>query len=482
MNLTRDIADTAVPGATGTPFSWIIPMMAILVIAAALWGGAALAVARYAALAALALQALVEVRAGRNRFMTSPLFLLGALTATFFSVLQGIWGRGFAALSPRAVYVGSFAESVILAFAMICLLVYALASRSGRESRRDGVAGAAPRDSALPFLFIALVIAVSLLDAVLYRMQAAGGGALAVYPQVRFCSPALVSFSLMYLARAAVGRGPTFGVAVTLTALFAAAALVSVHEGKFVIFIVCALSLYVARLHDLGLSRLLLAGTVILVVGLVMIQVVQMVRAPHLSALAPIPSRMPATQRGDSGIAARLAYIAVYKGVWRQTETGYCFANVLADHGGQSFDLARQGFWLVGLIPRVLWPGKPSLSLGRTYAKRYCRLKLNPSSTHSASITLLGQPVIHGGWTGLFVHVGLLLLALAAVERLNADPRALRGAVVAALLPYLVDFDQDFALYVANAVKFTLVMGVLFLPAAAIERRGLVAAGRGAGR
>ncbi len=42
--------------------------------------------------------------------------------------------------------------------------------------------------------------------------------------------------------------------------------------------------------------------------------------------------------------------------------------------------------------------------------------------------------------------------------------------MVAALLPWLIDFDQDFAIYVANAVKFALVMAVLFIPVAVIER------------
>jgi hypothetical protein len=49
--------------------------------------------------------------------------------------------------------------------------------------------------------------------------------------------------------------------------------------------------------------------------------------------------------------------------------------------------------------------------------------------------------------------------------------RTLPGVLAGAFLPYLVDFDQDFALYVANAVKFALVMGVLYVPIAVIEKR-----------
>ena len=83
---------------------------------------------------------------------------------------------------------------------------------------------------------------------------------------------------------------------------------------------------------------------------------------------------------------------------------------------------------------------------------------------------LLGQPVIRGGWIGLFVHAGLLLFALAAIERLNADPHTLSAVVTGALLPWLIDFDQDFALYIANAVKFALVMVVVIIPVAMTEK------------
>ena len=63
---------------------------------------------------------------------------------------------------------------------------------------------------------------------------------------------------------------------------------------------------------------------------------------------------------------------------------------------------------------------------------------------------------------------------MAGIERLNANRKSLSTALVVALLPWLVDFDQDFTMYVANAVIFTLVMLILFVPMVLIERYNCV--------
>lgn len=133
-------------------------------------------------------------------------------------------------------------------------------------------------------------------------------------------------------------------------------------------------------------------------------------------------------------------------------------------------DIPRERF----KVSRVLWLGKPSLSLGQEYALKYCSRLPNQLGHNSPSITLLGQPVIQGGNVSLVLHVGLLLLSLAGIERLNANRKSLSTALVVALLPWLVDFDQDFTMYVANAVIFTLVMLILFVPMVLIERYNCV--------
>ena len=77
---------------------------------------------------------------------------------------------------------------------------------------------------------------------------------------------------------------------------------------------------------------------------------------------------------------------------------------------------------------------------------------------HSSSITLLGQTVIQGGWIGLILHAGILIAGLGGITWLSRKPLSLATASTAALLPWLIDFDQNFGMYVANATKFFLVL------------------------
>lgn len=146
--------------------------------------------------------------------------------------------------------------------------------------------------------------------------------------------------------------------------------------------------------------------------------------------------------------------------VERQAETVYCLNFVLKKEA----DGHSPFYELQALVPRVLWPDKPSLSSGSDYAARYCGLL--PGQQHSASVTLLGEPLARAGWAGLAVAAMLLAVLWSA-----ATQGARRGGAAAvatmALTPYLVDFDQLFAMYLASSVRaavliaFTLAMAEL---------------------
>lgn len=150
----------------------------------------------------------------------------------------------------------------------------------------------------------------------------------------------------------------------------------------------------------------------------------------------------------------------------RQGWTGYCLANVMDRHLDQDSE-ASPLYFFAALIPRPLWPTKPSISHGAHYALTYCGMKLediNPAKPHSAAITLLGDPIINGGRKGLFVALAALIAVVgAAGVLLQGGRRTIRIGVVA-FLPWLVDFEQSFAFYLANAVKAALYM-VPFLAA-----------------
>ena len=70
---------------------------------------------------------------------------------------------------------------------------------------------------------------------------------------------------------------------------------------------------------------------------------------------------------------------------------------------------------------------------------------------------------------------GLLMAAyvLAGVVWLGRNSRGLATVVCVAMLPWLIDFDQDFALFAANAIKFFLAM----LPLIFLATRGRSAYG-----
>ena len=435
-------------------------------------------------MAALVLQVQVELYERRNRFLTSPLFLLSFIATIFFSFLQGLWGRFVFDLretlwnipyylSPSqdfTLYVDSLAERIVLAFAMICLFVYFIASQHGENSQIKNTLHEKTKFNYVNILFFSFVIAITLFNIIIYEFNIYKSDFHPFFLQIQFVTPPLIAAGLFYLVRSAAGSGPAFKLAVGLTAVAGIAGLAYVHEGKLVILISVALMFYAIRLANPSPARILLTAATALFLGLVLLQTTQAIRSPLNSMYATKPEV-------GWDLQARMLSILAWKLVWRQTDTGACFRKVVRAHFDQPFTPSRQLFWLKGLVPRAIWAEKPSLSLGGTYASRYCGMPENRVGVHSASITLLGQPVIRGGWPGLLLHVGLLLMVLAAIERHNADPRTLPAMMTAAMLPWLIDFDQDFALYVANAVKFGIVVAAPMVAGVMIEKRRHAAPG-----
>lgn len=144
------------------------------------------------------------------------------------------------------------------------------------------------------------------------------------------------------------------------------------------------------------------------------------------------------------------AHLAREKLVFRQGESMYCLRHAVvdADHRTGPF------YFSAALVPRVLWPGKPVLSQGDIYATRYCGWTDDDftNSRHSSSVTLLGEPAIHGGPAGLALAGGLVVLAT-----LGGGLALRRGGAAAAVsfaaLPLLVDFDQQFSIWLAAGLK-----------------------------
>ena len=65
-----------------------------------------------------------------------------------------------------------------------------------------------------------------------------------------------------------------------------------------------------------------------------------------------------------------------------------------------------------------------------------------------------GRPAIQGGIFVLVIRGGILLLVLGGVEKLNVNRTASSIALVVALLLWLICFDKNLDMYLANFIKF----------------------------
>jgi len=86
-------------------------------------------------------------------------------------------------------------------------------------------------------------------------------------------------------------------------------------------------------------------------------------------------------------------------------------------------------------------------------------------------ITLIGEPILEAGLPGIVVAsavIGVALLALGVVLS-RATPLGIIGVV--AMLPWLINFQQHFALYFANSVKMFLTMAPILLTLGFFARR-----------
>ena len=403
----------------------------------------------------------LEQRRAKSLFLMSPVFLLALVGLIAFTLLPNAIYTALQLLHDHQpgnnsffgdiyrpevpAYFGSRGEGLILAFCAAGLTVHGIlvlvaSSRTAPSISRnpDPRGGKARTAFGLSGSLGLVFLAATQTD--LFGTTATNLMRTGVAP--------VQAFLLLYLIHCALNRARIGLMPVVLLIVFNLTVMVLAHGGKIPVLIGLAAGLYYiahTRVSCASLIRAVLAFAVVLVI---VMQFIHLVRAPKYYG----PSN-------EIAFTQKISNIILRKLLWRQAETGYCLTNVFTGHKDDRFELHNQTFWLEILVPRALWPEKPDFSLGGKYAKVYCGLTKN-TTFHSASITLLGQPVIHGGAAALLLHGAFLLVFLWCAGAVAVWGVGLPRVAVFALLPWWIDFDQDFALYVGNMIKF----GILMLP------------------
>lgn len=125
---------------------------------------------------------------------------------------------------------------------------------------------------------------------------------------------------------------------------------------------------------------------------------------------------------------------------------------------------------VVGLVPRVVWPGKPVEDVGYQFSQQYYNLP--PTQYTSSAITLPGSLYRYGGLPALLIGMALIGAAVRLVDDC-ADPsrdyrRLLFYIPMFLLLTYL---EGDIILTVVTAIELTAILALVSRLAFVSDRR-----------
>jgi hypothetical protein len=377
----------------------------------------------------------------------SPLLLLGAVAAGPFSLLPALYitlGRIPSETFQNSrldLFLGSPAELLILEFASACFLMNTLitpklpipGNRADSDSFRRTWLVLAP--IALASTAVSIVLRHGAVDSDTWTLKTLGDSA----------APLLCLLAAITVVRGTLIRKPS-GAALDFATFAAAIALLyEVANLKVAAFLGVA-SLIVALSATKLTPRRIVAGVAIAIALVAAVGWLNIIK---------------------TGQPASLYTSIASKFVLRQSDTGFCLRNALVEN--PPGDPSNVMWLFAGLVPRPLWSPKPNLSVGMDDAVRFCHYTSDivASSRHSASITLLGEPFVVAGWQGLVVAEGMLLICLAGSTILAARFGLAGIASLIALVPWLIDFDQHFPLFLAQLAK----NGLLCLPFMALLAR-----------
>ena len=413
---------------------------------------------RYLSVSILVAQVILEFQTDRKLFLTSPLFLMAVFSMFFFSFMLGL--AEYTPLMGNPEYapdikgskiflaIGSNAEKYCAAFSMFSLIAHQTANLLASKITEKEILKESIKFNIFHiFCIFILVLFTTYNNLCFYNDEIKN---IIFYKQIYYVSFIIQSFAIASLVRASIHCVKALKFITICTISISIIGMFSVHEGKIPLFIAMVAFLYWYRLSGASFRKIILGMLLSLLLAIAGLHAMQSLRHPGVSLWDRLLTK--------NAVASVNMFVTLLesKVIWRQTETVYCLQNVIEQNSNQPFVIEKQFFWLQALVPRIIWPAKPSQSMGGEYATEYCGFP--GAGIHSSAITLLGQPFINGSFLGLILHTGVLLAGLGGLTWLSRAPFSLASSSVAALLPWLIDFDQDFALLIANAVKFSLVL------------------------
>jgi hypothetical protein len=144
---------------------------------------------------------------------------------------------------------------------------------------------------------------------------------------------------------------------------------------------------------------------------------------------------------------------------------------------------ASYGYMLVGFVPRLLWPDKPSVNdANRAYQVAYGLTAERNLDQVSISVGTLTEGYVNFGWTGVITVMSGLGLFLRMFERIflsrGSGPFFL--AVGLSLMPPLLVIEAQLAQYIGGFAQHVLVAIAVFWPV--LEMRPATGTGEGEGQ
>ena len=440
-------------------------------------GGVPVSVSRLGLSAAVAIHIVAIVWAGQRERLMSPALWMALWVAGPFVLIPAAFGylHGVSDTSLSVVdvvHVGiwnaSSAELMVSGFGATLLAVAGLAWPKDTHSlaEDDLLESVMPR-----FSFFLLLIAVSLVVLRFFVAPSAldvshTSDVNAFVRHLADGAMPAVSASTTVATYGFIRWGRRYAALLSLNALLGMASIILFITSKIVILVLMSGALLCFVYSQVSVRRVVTAAAIVAAAASVAVIGISNLRE-HISNMLIEPERLVlwSTQGTGKPYDFHLNLIGpVTQKFWiRQATTGACLQRVIEKRLDMPA-LEPPWYFMAGAIPQLFWPDKPSLSQGAAHAVLFCGYRkedINHERPHSASITLLGEPIARAGSSGIVVAIISVALGLGFLSWIAQKQGSASKLFLAALFPWLIDFDQTLSFYFANGLKSALYIATM---------------------